>query len=184
LAEFLVSNRGLIFSQDAEERRQMRDILLVGFPVDLNQQLFRDLAIIDAPEWDADWRQAEMKAIALQQPIVYAFYSSTFPREMIASIAEVIIEGEYVFAPVDQEVPPALATGKVLYYSEENVAWAEDLRRSAQAIACYKGYDLELTIQYQQSSTRPKEVLEIWFPPALRERKGSEKDCDRIYPDK
>jgi hypothetical protein len=181
LAEFLVENRSSIFSDDAAQRQQMRDILLVTFPPEVSQELFRDLQIIAKPEWESDWQEAESKARLLSMPVVYPYYASPFPKQLINAIADIASEGEYLFAPKDQEVAPELATGTVVYYYEEDRDWAEDLRLTAQAVACYEGYDLSLRSQLRPSRRKPAGTLEIWFPPRLDRRSGSRADCDRIY---
>lgn len=181
ILKYISENKALLFGTDNEERKRITSIILVTFPEEITQALFRKLedsagSVEEVREWNAAVAQLVRQtgtttvpqgvAAAERAVRVFPHYQDEADADLVESIGARLEEVGYR-VPGRQVVQQA-TKGDVRYFHEEDRSSAQQVASMAQEQLIKAGRQLQLSTIYLGGRFKnvPPGVIELWIPRA------------------
>lgn len=164
ITNFVAKNQDLIFSKDTEQRKTIRNVLLVTFPPDVTKALFERLERAVSDEEQETWREGRNIIAQLQGVRVSLQYNSEKNETLVNQLAQLLRKNGYYISNV--WVNRNQTKGDVRYFNPSDKSTGKDIENIVEQFLESNGITMDIALLYPkqyEGKVRPG-TIEIWLP--------------------
>lgn len=161
LTDFIFRHRDSVFSADASDRERVRNVLLVAFPGEITEVLFRRLEGTVPEEEKGTWREAQKKLIELNRR-VFIRYDREASSKLVRSVVDRLKEAGYFLSGASNDVH--VTTGSIRYFNADDKTAALQLKQVIEVLYQERGRTLAIDVLHIEKPRADPGVIELWIP--------------------